>query len=169
MFTDTDDTIEIDGFDLSIRLLPDDGMGPPWEAHDGHGPVTDWTDRDKLPGELILSTDGRYRRYYDIAAATRTARADGWGCERGQLEGESAGAYAYRAARADFDRLKAWCDDQWGWIGVVVVVKRQGVELGRAGLWGIEDDAGGYLVEVANNLIDEAMDEARAKLAALSA
>ena len=54
MFQDIDDTIERDGFTLRARIEHDSDTGAPWEEHDGHGPVSDWEVRDKLPGELIL-------------------------------------------------------------------------------------------------------------------
>lgn len=47
----------------------DSDMGAPWEEHYGHGPVSDWTIRDKRPGELVLSVDSRGR------ASMRAARA----------------------------------------------------------------------------------------------
>lgn len=80
--------------------------------------------------------------------------------------------YAAKAAKADFEYLKAWCDDQWCYVGVVVTASREGVELGSASLWGIESNAGDYLLDVANELAPEALEEARsmiAKLAVVSA
>ena len=213
-FTDLDESIQIDGFTLTARTSHDDSMGAPWDEHDGHGDVTDWTRRDKAPGELILSNDGTNRRYYDFAAACRTARADGWGPAPYRLDVEQGAnglcrvsaqwfegrehltyrsdwcddehaaradvydqlkadvgprRYAAMAARADFERLQAWCDDQWGWIGVIVTVEREGVKLAHASLWGIESDSPDYHVDVANQIVDEALSEAREKIAALTA
>lgn len=73
-------------------------------------------------------------------------------------------AYAAAAAEADFARLKAWCEDDWYWVAVIVTAYKGGVKLGSASLWGIESDAGDYLREVANELADEAVSEAKAKL-----
>jgi len=55
------------------------GHGAPWDEECGHGDVSDWTTRDKLPGELVLSEDGRSKRFYDFAGACKIARRDGWG------------------------------------------------------------------------------------------
>lgn len=167
MFQDIDDTIERDGFTLRARIEHDSDTGAPWEEH-GHGPVTDWTRRDKLPGELLLCNDGRQKRFYDFAEACRIARRDGWNAAPYQVEGETPRQRAARAALADYKHLRGWCNDSWGWCGVVVTASRAGVELGRASLWGIESDAG-YLVEVANELAGEAVAEAAAKVTEIAA
>lgn len=174
-FTDIDETIEVDGFTLTARIDSDSDMGPPWQEHDGHGPVSDWTNRNKRAGELELSrrgsggASGLSCRFYDFAEACRIARRDGWGDPSLRLENETARAFAARMARDDFERMKAWCDDRWQWVGVIVDASRAGVSLGRASLWGIESDADSYLVEVANELAEEAVNDAREKLKTLTA
>lgn len=68
-----------DGGHATAELIHDEDSGPPWELSDGHGPVSDWTTRNKSPGELVLHEDrGRYR-YYDFAEAVAIAKRDGWG------------------------------------------------------------------------------------------
>jgi hypothetical protein len=69
------------GESFVATIKPDYDHGAPWEETDGHGPVTEWESRDKLPGELILNDDGRNgrKRFYDYAEACRIARRDGWG------------------------------------------------------------------------------------------
>jgi hypothetical protein len=182
-----------------VQIERDDDYGAPWENEDGHGPVTDWTTRDKCPGELVLNQDRRSYRYYDFQAACRIARRDGWGFLPGELETKrhatrgpkkfrasvrrrpelvaygpdinsairalydlhrstfpSARAYAAAAARADYERLRQWCDDQWCYVGVIVTrLDRHGNKLRhlQASLWGIESDAGDYLEEVARELV----------------
>lgn len=219
-FTDIDETIEVYGFTLTARIAPDNHMGEPWNEHDGHGEVSDWTTRDKRPGELELSrqgcggASGLSRRFYDFAAACRTARADGWGPPAYRLDIEqganglcrasahwfegremrdfrsdwydeqrdaiadvyrqyretmTARQWAALAARADFERMRSWCDDGWNWVGVIVTASKDDVELASASLWGIESDAGAYLVETANELSAEAISNAREKLKALTA
>lgn len=169
MFQDIDDTIERDGFTLRARIEHDEHTGAPWEEHDGHGPVSDWTRRDKLPGELILCDDGRQKRFYDFAEACRIALRDGWNAAPYDVPEETPRQRAAKAARADYDRLRGWCEDQWNWCGVVVTASRAGVELGTASLWGIESDAGSYLVETANELAVEALAEAAAKVREIAA
>lgn len=84
---------EYAGRQFAFRLVPDEDMPPPWENEDGHGPVSEWERRDKMPGEMVLSGDGRgrlgtdcARRFYDFAEACRIARRDGWGFLPGRLE-----------------------------------------------------------------------------------
>ncbi|NNM74764.1 hypothetical protein [Enterovirga aerilata] len=169
-------TLELPGgYTAQARIQYDDSMGEPWKEHDGHGPVTDWRRASyrhgrpaKSPGERLLVSDGSNARFYDFAEAVRIALRDGWGCEGGRKKGETARAYAARAAEADFRRLQAWCSGEWHWCGVVVTVFKAGIELGSASLWGIESDAGDYLAEVANELLPEALDDAKARVAELA-
>jgi len=93
-------TAERDGFRYVATVHHDSDMGPPWEEHDGHGPVSDWTGRDKRPGELVLCTDRGSRRYYDFAEACRIARRDIWGIPPKGLKVERAP------------------DGKWNWISV---------------------------------------------------
>lgn len=150
-------TTERDGFTLTARIEPDPYMGPPWQEHDGHGPVSDWTRRAKAPGELVLCSDRGSHCYYDYAGACEIALRDGWGAPGASGTPRQRAAMA---ARADYERLRDWCEDRWHWVGVVVEASRAGVKLGHASLWGIESDAGDYLADVAAGLADEAIADA---------
>jgi hypothetical protein len=146
-----------------VTVDQDTDMGPPWKEHDGHGPVSDWTTRAKRPCELVLSTDRHSRRYYDFAAACRQARAEGWNAAPYDIPGETRGQQAARAVLADYQHLKAWCDDRWTWAGVTVTDEETGES---ESLWGIEDTEGGkYLVETAIELAEELAARAEAELA----
>lgn len=161
-------TIKAGKFEVTARVEYDDNTGAPWEEHDGHGPVSDWTGRDKHPGERVLTDDNRgWRRYYDIQEATKIARRDGWDAPP-YGEG-TAGQRAARAVEVDFRRLRDWCRDEWCWVGVVLSVSRNGVVLDKyaASLWGIESDAEEYLAEVANELLSEALESGESVLAKL--
>lgn len=73
----------------------------------------------------------------------------------------SAREYAAKAAEADFQRLKAWCEDDWYYIEVTVTAHKNGIELGRASLWGIESDALDYILDdVVPDLVAEAIETA---------
>jgi len=71
--------------------------------------------------------------------------------------------------------MAAWRNEEWFYCGVVLSVSREGVTLAdhAASLWGVEANYPGsdnsYLAEVANELLPEALDAARAALARLCA
>lgn len=195
-------TIERGGRTLRVEIIPDDDCDAPWDRECGHGPVSDWTSRAKLPGEWVLNDDRGSRRYYDAQEAQRIALREGWGFLPAPLKLEAdpgdhapyarrggratAGTftaydaedmnraiasvyaqhratmtrrqYAAGAVRADFERLRDWCNDRWSYVGVRVVLPCACCgdgEADDASLWGIESDAGAYLEEVAADLADE--------------
>lgn len=162
-------TLEIEGFTLTARVEHDDSGDTPWERDMSHGPVSEWTTRAMYDGERVLSEDHGSYRYYDMDVATTMAQAEGWqapkGCNPRRLRKYVA------AAEHDFDMLKAWCDDRWHYVGVVISVEFDGIMLDRfaASLWGIECDYPAtpnneYLDDVANELISEAFEAGRAKI-----
>lgn len=158
MITD-EKTITRNGREYRVSIVRDDIMRVPWEEEDGHGPVTEWTNRAKLPGELVLAEDrGSSRRFYDFAAAMKQARAEGWNAPP-YRDDETKGERAAKAVRADFERLREWCNDEWWYVGVVVEPKcsccGEWKDAESESIWGIESDAGDYLDEVAEELIDE--------------
>jgi len=71
----------------------------------------------------------------------------------------------------DADYVERWRDDEWFYVGMVLSVSRNGVELSKnaASLWGIEcnfsDTSSAYLSEVAQELEAEALETARAEVA----
>ena len=149
-----------EGREFIACLYYDDSSDTPWERADGHGPVSEWTTRDKKPGELVLCTDRKSKRFYDYAEAMRTAKREQWGTgETGPAEGETLGQYRHRAVMADFEFLRGWCNDEWHYCGVGVRLlddegEPEGAEYAHA-LWGIESNADEYLREVAAELAGE--------------
>lgn len=79
-------TFEHKGHTFRIEIEQDEDMREPWEEHDGHGIVSDWTTRDKAPGERVLNADRTSKRYYDVQETIKRARADGWGTDEQALE-----------------------------------------------------------------------------------
>lgn len=67
--------------------------------------------------------------------------------------------------------VRRWRDDEWFYVGVVLSVSRNGVELSdhAASLWGIDcnfsDTSNAYLSKVAQELEVEALETARAEVA----
>lgn len=143
------DTITVNGIKFAIDIEHDADMGEPWKEHDGHGEVSEWTTRDKRPGERVLCADRGSKRYYDFAGAVKTAKRDGWGPGK-----------PHEAAEADYRRMKAWCDDEWHWCGIVVTMlddDGERVPEHQGSLWGIESDWYEGLEEEARAIAGELM------------
>ncbi|MGO1069470.1 hypothetical protein [Lysobacter sp. CA199] len=148
------DTLERHGLIFKIEHHPDHDADAPWETCDLLGAVTSWECRNhyrggKRPGERILNKSERcnrdgYYRFYDFAGAVAKARAEGL-----------SGPQAAESAEREFQWLRAWCDDQWSYIGVeVTLLDAEGnpTEYTDA-LWGVEND-GDYATTVASDLAD---------------
>ena len=152
------ETLTQHGKTYRVQWFYDYDMGAPWEEHDGHGIVSDWTRRDKHPGELVLNEDRGSRRFYDFAATVKKARAEGW--NTAPYDWKTKGEQAAAAALTDFENLRRWCANDWHWCGIVVsLLDDEGEETGiDASLWGIEDDgfcSDGYHATVVQDLIGE--------------
>jgi len=154
------DTFERAGRKFRVRMPYDDDATAPWKREDGHGVVSEWTSRAKRPGEMVLCSDRRrVKRYYDFAAAVKTARKDGWDAEP-YSDAETAGQRAHKAAMADFRYLRGWANDEWHYVGVIVeLLDDEGdtIEGEDASLWGVEGYARAYLGKVAAELADEVL------------
>lgn len=127
-------------FTFSVKFEEDDNREP-WKEGDGHGPVSDWTQRDKLPGELVLNTDHGSKRFYDYTEACKIALRDGWNAAPYPTTPETKRQQAARAAMADYEYLREWCADQWRYVGVIVtLLDDDGEETNVCeSLWGVED------------------------------
>lgn len=155
-------THEQDGHTYRVEWFYDEDHGAPWDEHDGHGTVSDWTTRDKRPGELVLSQDRSLKRFYDFQGAVAQAKKDGWNTE--PYTWPSKGAQAVAAVLADFNHLKDWCDDRWHWCGIrVTLLDEEGEPTQHdAALWGIEDGTNGakeYHKDVIQELVNECRHE----------
>lgn len=147
-------TFTANGLTFRLTTEHDTDHGAPWEHSDGHGPVSDWTARDKRPGELVLNKDGRERRYYDFAEACRIARRDGW--DAPPYGTGTTRQRAARAARADFEYLRRWCANDWAYVGVIVeLLDDDGEPVASDSVWGVEDFDEGYIGEIAQSMAEE--------------
>lgn len=153
-------------FTFRVNVIQDLSSGAPWEDSDIHGPVTGWTSRNKKPGEWVLNTDGGSKRYYDYAQACQLAQRDGWGLRPEKLaafvknlgHSPSAKELAAETARIDFEYLRAWCNDEWRYVGIdVTLLDEDGEETSiSSSLWGVEDHDD-YPAQVAQELAAELM------------
>lgn len=150
--------MKIKGLTFSVSIEPDYDMRAPWIEHDGHGPVRKTHDvACKRPGERLLKTTRQGGAYlYDVQQAMRIAKADNWGI-RGDASGMTRGQVKAAAVEADYQRLRAWLNDDWHWCGVIVtLLDVDGDETSvSASMWCIESDSGECLEEVARELADE--------------
>jgi hypothetical protein len=159
------ETVDLGGaYSARIKLVHDADHGAPWDEQDGHGPVSDWRDKDsKRAGERVLVVEDRRSkaRFYDFAAAVKIAKRDGWGTAGD--EGLSKGAKAARAVEADFKYLQGWCNDQWHYVGVVVALLREDEVVQESSCWGVES-IGDYWRDIAaENLAECRRMEAKAR------
>lgn len=158
------DTITVNGLTFSVNLAYDHAHRAPWKECDGHGPVSDWTSRDKLPGERVLNRDGGSYRYYDVAEAARIAKRDGWGIStdaRAELAARlgrepTAGEIAAAAVENDFQYLRAWCNDEWFYAVVeVTLLDTDGDETWMYDcIGGVESNDEDYIRELAHGMAE---------------
>lgn len=123
-----------------VRFEYDTDHGAPWEMFDGHGVVSDWEHREKRAGELVLCSDRGAKRFYDFAESCRKALAEGWDAHPYNEGQETKRQQAAKAARADYEYLRAWCNDEWHFVGVIVtLLDDEGNETEVSDtIWGIE-------------------------------
>ena len=146
------------GYTAVVKIEPDEFCGEPWKECDGHGPVSDWEHRDKRPGELILNEDHGSKRFYDFAEAVKLARRNGWNTKPYYDSNiETAGERAHRAAMADYENLRAWCNDEWRYIYVLATMYRHDEEIACDILGGVES-FGDYWQEIARDMVANAID-----------
>lgn len=137
-YTLEETTVEHMGLTFKVTVEQDTDTGRPWQEHDGHGPVREGHRSDyyrgieKTPGERVLFAGDRnqYTWLYDWAGAVKLAEKDGWGVSEDRRpanwETLTKGQQRELAVQSDFDFLKAWCDEEWVWAGVVVTLMVEG-------------------------------------------
>lgn len=166
----SEDTFCVDGLMFKFDYDPDDACGCPWDEHDGHGVVSEWELRDKKPGERVLSSDHRNKRYYDWQESMRIAYKDGWGVGPDEIDKlreklgrePTRGEIVERAVELDYNYLRRWCNDEWFFAVVHVQLLELDEENGEyievdgydEYLGGVESDDA-YMVEVAFEMAGE--------------
>lgn len=160
------DSREHAGYTLNLEWFSDECHGAPWEEEDGHGPVSEWTSRDKRPGERVLNKDRSSARYYDFAEAMDTARRDGWGLAEDDIAKLAArlgrtptqGDITAEAVERDFKWLRDWCNDVWHYVGYSMTVtspEGDDVPIAMDSLWGIDSPSmKDFAAEAFENAID---------------
>lgn len=116
------ETREHKGHSVTVAWERDEFMSEPWKECDGHGVVSEWTQRepDEEADERTLCQDRYSRRYYNVSESMVVALRDGWDAPP---YGEGTPVQqAARAVEADFDYLHGWCNDEWEWKFRVVTI-----------------------------------------------
>ncbi len=150
------------GLTFRVKFEHDQDSGPPWENGDGRGIVGDWETRaNKRPGDRVLCTDRHSVRYFDFAGTIAKAKRECWGLNetetaklarklgrvptRGEIRAES--------VEREYEYLRLWCNDQWSYVGVIVVMlDDEGEETQyQDSIWGVET-IGDYHIDVAHEL-----------------
>jgi len=148
-----------------IETHHDDTMSEPWKEHDGHGIVSEWVRRDKRAGELLLCSDRSSKLFYDYAGTIALAKKDGWGMCPEHVEtltiklGRTPTAKEITAASvmADFELLRAWCNNEWFWQGYTTKIETPDGEIVDGdSCWGFDDEA--YMMEEATSAAISAID-----------
>lgn len=147
-----------------IEIEHDPDIDEPWKEQDGHGIVSDWTRRDKSPGERVLCKDRSSKRYYDFQGTLARARKDGWGlyeAERAKLEQKLGRVPTKKeitaaAVELDFEHLRAWCNDDWQWcyIKVTMLDEDENETDYTESIGGVESNAREHIQELARELAD---------------
>ena len=156
--------ITVQGMNFKVSIIRDDDMDFPWEEHDGHGAVSEWTRRAKRPGEMTLCAASGMRRYYDFQGAVQLARKDGWNCAPYHWAWATKGEQAHQSALADFDYLRRYCTGDWEYVSVGVTLLDDSDELmdypETEYLGGVEYDPRdtSYVREIAEELAERIID-----------
>ena len=145
---------------FSVRFEDDNDSGAPWANEDGHGPVSGWERRNKRANEMVLNQDRGSYRFYDYAEACKIALRDGWDSYPLNDGSQSKRQQAAKAALADFENLRAWCANEWRYVGVIVTLLDDNGEETNVSesLWGVEDKDDYHHIaakELADNLAHE--------------
>lgn len=175
-------TIETDqlpaGYYLHVKIKNDDCSDAPWDRDSGHGDVRhEWCSygTPKLArGETILHSERGDHWIYNQGAAFVIAWRDGWGLSPDSLakltralgKKPTRSQIRAEAVRQDMAFLRGYLSDDWSYIGVCVTLyDAADTEISSDSLWGIESNAGDYLLEVAAECADNCMHAAGIDLA----
>lgn len=173
--TDRGTTFKVKGYDVTVRSQPDDDPDLSF-----YGKFTDTMPRS---GEQYFKrghwsegfTDSRGHRFsgewqfphrelrYFVPGYNHLDDIDTYRRTYGRHEAYTM-AMAY--ARRDWRRMEDY-GSGWAMVGITVTVSRHGVELGNASLWGIESDSTEHVYDVVQDLLAEALTEARKNREAL--
>ena len=152
---ETRDEVYIDNYGqertFRVNVIADYEADAPWDSEEEHGPVTDWVRREATSSEWLLNSDRGAYRYYNHVKAKTQAALGGWGgC------GDTRDEQLDDAVRKDYADLKAWCNDEWRYVGIEVYpLTKDGDELKSKAesVWGIRSDDTDYIKHIVEDLM----------------
>ena len=156
-------TMKYKGYLFTIEVDYDEFQGPPWLHCDGHGPVSDWTTRDKKPSEVVLSSIGGSNLYYDFSRAMKKAKEERW--DAAPYGQGTKGERAERAVRADIKYLRDYIDNAWVYVTLSVTLRGSGYTTSLGGVEYDYSENGHWMTEVhlmADELIANKLADSRA-------
>ena len=156
-------TMKYKGYLFTIEVDYDEFQGPPWLHCDGHGPVSDWTTRDKKPSEVVLSSIGGSNLYYDFSRAMKKAKEERW--DAAPYGQGTKGERAERAVRADIKYLRDYIDNAWVYVTLSVTLRGSGYTTSLGGVEYDYSENGHWMTEVhlmADELIADKLADSRA-------
>lgn len=125
-----------------VKIEYDTDYGPPWENSYGHGVVSDWEHREERDRRWVLCQDRWSYRHYDWRETLKIAKRDGWSHSGDIMD----------AVRSDYEYLRAWCNNKWCYVGVIVELYDANEELiGEESCWGYESYCEDYLCSEARS------------------
>ena len=97
---------------IKIEWLEEFDNTPPWQFCDSLGEVSEWKyNHTKGSHEMIVCKHRSEARYYDFAEAVANLRSQG-------VSGED----AHNSAMAEYNRFRAWCNDEWYYLTAKVTI-----------------------------------------------
>ena len=156
-------TMKYKGYLFTIEVDYDEFQEPPWLHCDGHGPVSDWTTRDKKPSEVVLSSIGGANLYYDFSKAMKKAKEELW--DAAPYGQGTRGERAERAVRADVKHLRDYIDNVWVYVTLSVTLRGSGYTTSLGGVEYDYSENGHWMTEVhlmADELIANKLADSRA-------
>ena len=108
------------GWKIKVEFQRYEDSGPPWAECDGHGERYETRYREDHMDDWELRSDRYNHLYYDWKATLPIAIRDCW--DAAPYGVGTKHERAMRAMKADYEFLRAWCNDEWWWVGMIVTL-----------------------------------------------
>ena len=139
------------GWSLVVKIENDNTYNPLWEDCDSMGVVKESRGH---PGDSytdwIMNSDRGWYRYYDWKATLPVAIREGWGAPPYRTGSKQ--EQAMRAMKRTYEYLRAWCNDEWHYVGLIVELRdERGCLIGEDSCWGFESENISYVTSEARS------------------